>query len=349
MSNVYQSAYKQFHFTETALWKVHNDIALNMDTGEVRALTLLDLSASFDTIAYSVLLDHLSDWYGISATLLTWIRSFLINRFQSIKIRKCFSKALPLFCGVPQGSLLGPLLFTLYTTPLSWLIHSHKLYHHLYGDDTQVYISLSTTDTDLSLKQLGDCLRDISGWMTNNSLRLNADETDFIIIGTSRQRSKLTHFFIMNILIHSIIPSDTVHNIGVTFDSDFNFRKHVSLTCHSCFYHIRDPRHIRRYISLSVAKTIATALITSRLDNCNSFHFRTLHLSGFHFLSVPRVKTHAGTRVFSVVVPTLWNSLSEHVKSSTSIVSSATIWKLIFSDSLILPKFPLQLIIVEVL
>ena len=117
-------------------------------------LTLLDLSAAFDTIDYSVLINRLSDWYDISGTALTWIRSFLINRFQSIQIRNCFSNAVPFFCGVPQCSVLGPLLFTLYTTPLSTVIHIHKLDHHLYPDDTQVYISLSTADTELSLKNL---------------------------------------------------------------------------------------------------------------------------------------------------------------------------------------------------
>jgi len=106
--------------------------------------------------------------------------------------------------------------------------------------------------------------------MTNNKLRLNANKTDLIIIGISRQRSKLTHFFPSNILSHSITPSDIVRNLGVTFDSDFNFREHVSLTCRSCFYHFRDLRRIRRYISLSVVIIITTALITSRLDYCNS-------------------------------------------------------------------------------
>jgi len=106
--------------------------------------------------------------------------------------------------------------------------------------------------------------------MANHKLRLNANRTYFIIIGTSRQRSKLTYFFPMNLLSLSITQSDSVRNLGVTFDSDFNFRKHVSLTYRSCFYYIRDLRRIRRYISISVAKTVATTFITSRLDYCNS-------------------------------------------------------------------------------
>ena len=88
LSYVFQSAYRQFHFTETALLKDHNDIALNMDTGKVTALTLLYLSAA---IEHCVLPDRLSDWYGIWGIILTWILSFLMNKFQSIKIRKCYS------------------------------------------------------------------------------------------------------------------------------------------------------------------------------------------------------------------------------------------------------------------
>ena len=117
--------------------------------------------------------------------------------------------------GIEHDSAFGPVLFTLYTTPLSSLIHSHKLDHHLYADDTEVNISLSTGDTDLSLKQFGDCLAAISGWITNNGLRLNANKTDCIIISTSRQRIKLTRFFPTNIISYSITPPDTLYVILV--------------------------------------------------------------------------------------------------------------------------------------
>ena len=137
LSTVFQSAYKKLHSTETALLKVHNDITLNMDNGRVTALTLLDLSAAFDKINHSILMDRLSVWYGVSGRALSWFRSYLSGRHQRVKIGDCFSSPLNISCGVPQGSVLGPLLFTLYTTPLSLVINRYHLSHHLYADDTQ--------------------------------------------------------------------------------------------------------------------------------------------------------------------------------------------------------------------
>ena len=100
----------------------------------------------------------LTTWYGISGTALSWFTSYLTDRRQAIKIGNCFSNMLPTSCGVPQGSVLGP-LFTLYTTPLSSVIQSHNLDHHLYADDTQICVSLTTPDTCRSLNQLRDCLQ----------------------------------------------------------------------------------------------------------------------------------------------------------------------------------------------
>ena len=116
--NPLQSAYRKQHSTESALLKVHNDIIISMDKGEVTALTLLDLSAAFNTIDHATLTDRLSDWYGISSQAQIWFSSYFQNRLQSVKIKDTFSDKVTLSYGVPQGYVLGPVLFTLYTTPV---------------------------------------------------------------------------------------------------------------------------------------------------------------------------------------------------------------------------------------
>ena len=153
----------------------------------------------------------------------------------------------------------------------SQILTNHDVSHHMYADDTQVYIELSQSDTHKSISSLSDCLTDISLWMKSSKLKLNSDKTDFIMIGTKQQRHKLSIHFPVKLLDNDIIPSDSVRNLGVIFDSDFSFHKHVSnILCKSCFYHIRDLRRIRRHMPLPTAKTICNALISSRLDYCNS-------------------------------------------------------------------------------
>ena len=131
------------------------------------------------------------------------------------------------------------------------------------------------SDNCRSLNQLRDFLQDVCLWMKNSELKLNADKTEFLNIGTSTQHAKLDGFLSTHILGQSITPAASALNLGVTFDENFNFKQHISKTCRCCFYHIRDFRHIRRFISLSVAKTIATALVSSRLDYCNFLLYNT--------------------------------------------------------------------------
>ena len=143
--------------------------------------------------------------------------------------------------------------FAFYTMPLSSVIQSHNLDHHLYADDTQIYISLATPDTNRSLNQLSNCFHDIFHWMADSKLKLNADKTEFLIIGTPKQHGKLDGFFPTCILSQNITPAAFARNLGITVDYNLNFRQHISQTCCCCFYHIRDLRHIRWYMSLSVA------------------------------------------------------------------------------------------------
>ena len=146
----------------------------------------------------------------------------------------------------------------------------HDVSHHMYADDTQVYIELSQSDTHKSISSLSDCLTGISLWMKSSKLKLNSDKKECIIIGKKQQRDKLSNHFQVKLLDTDICPSDTVRNLGVVLDSDFSFHIHVSNICKSCFYHIRDLRRIRRDVPSSTAKTISNALISSRLDYRNS-------------------------------------------------------------------------------
>ena len=271
LSNIWQSAYKPAHSTESALLCVKNDLHLNAASGSPSALVLLDLSAAFDTIDHNILLKRLSIWFGLGSTVLNWFQSYLTNRFQRVKVGNIMSNRKNLEFGVPQGSVLGPLLFTMYTTPISKIITFFKgIQHHLYADDTQVYISLTPGNSLHAMNQLSNCLGKIQDWMSKNRLKLNPDKTEFLLVGSQQSCSKVSGLFPFDLLGNSISPSDKVRNLGVIFDTELSLTHHISAVCKSSYYYIRDLCRIRRHLSFSVAMQLANALISSRLDYCNS-------------------------------------------------------------------------------
>ena len=166
---------------ETALLRVHND------KGHVTVLTLLDLSAAFYTMDHNTLTNRLAEWNGVSGMALAWFKSYLCGRHQQIKIDKSFSDSSLLKRGGQHGSVLGPLLFSLYTAPLSTIISSYGLCHHLYADATQFYVSLAGDTATKSLKMLQSCTR-VSAWMAQSKLKLNPSKTEFLLIGSKSQR-----------------------------------------------------------------------------------------------------------------------------------------------------------------
>ena len=132
-----------------------------MDAGKVTALTLLDLFAAFDTIDHTILLRRLDDWFGVIGKALDWFESYLTGRWQRIKLSDCLSCKAYLKFGLPQGSVSGPLLFTLYTTPLSSMIFEHAIPHHLYADDSQLYVSLASGHSAAALDGSQSCLASV--------------------------------------------------------------------------------------------------------------------------------------------------------------------------------------------
>ena len=137
---------------------------LNIDKGKATAMVLLDLSAAFVTLDHSGIIQLLSDWYGVSGSALDRFRLYLTGRQQRVKVNNHVGEPFQMQYGVPQGSVLGPLLFTLYTAPLSMVINKNHVDHHLYADDTQIWAAMSGTDPGSTLSMLRDCLHDVYGW-----------------------------------------------------------------------------------------------------------------------------------------------------------------------------------------
>ena len=177
-----QSAYRKFHSSETALLYVQNDILASLDAGHSTALLLLDLSAAFDTIDHSILIHRLQHWFGISSTALNLLSSFLSDRFQTVITPTSKSNPVLLEYGIPQGSVLGPLLYSLYTTPLHSIISKYpSLRCHFYADDTQIYLSFSPELASSAFTSIETCIKDIFTWMIGNKLSVNPDKTEYLL------------------------------------------------------------------------------------------------------------------------------------------------------------------------
>ena len=272
MRELYQSAYTAHHSTETALLKVKNDICKFVDDQGAAALVLLDLSAAFDTIDHGILLRRLKARFGITGSALAWISSYLTDRKVVVLIGETKSNDRSLCYGVPQGSVLGPLLFTLYTSELGDVMRRFNIKFHLYADDTQLYLPFNPRDhssVDDATALLRSCLNEVCDWMRDNYLQLNADKTEILLVSTKPglQTCNIDYLSIANL---QVSPASSVKNLGVMLDSFLKMEGHVNAVCKSAFFHLRNIARIRQFLNKESTEKVVHALVTSRLDYCNS-------------------------------------------------------------------------------
>ena len=268
----FQSAYRKFHSTETALLRIQNDLLLAIDKRKLSALVLLNLSAAFDIIDHGILLERLSSSFSITGSALSLLSSYLANRTQSVSVNGHSSLPSPMHTGVPQGSVLGPLLFTLYTTPLGHILSATPISYHFYADDTQLYISFESSKADDSFTIISSVLDSVHAWFISNRLSVNPSKTEYLIIGTHQQRAKLVT---SSISFQGTIlsPTDSTRNLGVIFDKDLSLKHHISTICKSSYYHIRQIRQVRSSLDINSAIILANSLVSSKLDYCNSLYY----------------------------------------------------------------------------
>ena len=158
-----------------------------MDDHKASLVVFLDLSAAFDTIDHTILVNRLRNDYGLCGKALDWLESYLTDRYQYVHIKDNPSEYKKINFGVPQGSVLGPLLFSYYTKPIRAIAAKHNLKIHLYADDTQLYVSFrfsSYTEAIAELCRVGACINEIQTWMKNNKFQLNADKTEYLIVAS---------------------------------------------------------------------------------------------------------------------------------------------------------------------
>ena len=197
---------------------------------QVTFLVLLDLSAVFDTVDHRILLDRLQFDFGISGSALNWIESYLSNRTQRIYIDGVLSSNFNLKFGVPQGSCLGPLLFSLYASKLFKIVESHLPNSHCYADDTQLYIAFRSgndLEETAAITAMESCIADISQWMHSDKLKLNSDKTECLLIGTRQQLQKVSNNSTLSVEDSQISLSCEVRNLRTWFDSKMSMLIHI--------------------------------------------------------------------------------------------------------------------------
>ena len=171
-----QSAYRRFHSIETAVAIVHNNIVREMDSSQVSALVLLDLSAAFSTVDYGTLLEVLSFRFGITGSILEWFKSYLTGRTQIVTTSSDISAVVSLVCGVPQESMVGPLLFIAYTRDIEETIEAYSVEHDLYADDTQLLSQMCIAEIQHRRTAIENCVLAIQDWCASRRLQLNPDK-----------------------------------------------------------------------------------------------------------------------------------------------------------------------------
>ncbi|CAB4036683.1 Hypothetical predicted protein, partial [Paramuricea clavata] len=270
-----------------------------MDRREVTALLLLDLSKAFDSLDHFILLRKLSN-IGISKPALFWFKSYLTGRCQSVRIASVLSDECEITRGVPQGSILGPVLFNVYINDLPGVPKESNL--ESYVDDSKIYLAFSIRDAELAAMKLTEDMRRITAWCCLNSLLVNPEKTKLLILGTRQMLEQVPENFQITILGENITPVAVAKDLGMILDSCLSYDEHIASVVSSCIAGLGQ-----------ISRGLAPLYLREK------FHVRSdvhgVNTRQKNILDIPMYRSAAGQRTFHYRVVSLWNSLPQSLKN----------------------------------
>jgi hypothetical protein len=267
--DIFQSAYRPSYSCETALIYIMNLLHQTLDQKKVAVLALFDLSAAFDTVDHAYLQNSLES-VGIVDQALNWLIDYLDGRHQSVIIHDSSSSPSLIKCGVPQGSVLGPILFSIYMNGIKEIFDSHDLPYVLYADDVQVVAVGEPNDVQLTLEKIQTCARHLGKWLSVRQLKMNEGKTEILVVGSQRILRGISIPSSVDICGSEVSISQSVRDLGIIIDRSLTFHQHINKMTAAAFSYIHIIGRWRQSLPLSVRILLIHALVLSRINYCSS-------------------------------------------------------------------------------
>ena len=267
--NTFQSGFRAQHSTCTAMTRITDDIRLAMDQRQITILVLLDYSKAFQTVDHDVLLAKLKAHFNFSDMELCWFDSYLRGRRQRVMHQDKFSSIAEITNGVPQGSILGPLLFALYLNDISKaIVHCQ---YHLYADDVQIYLSTTPAHLHQAIDKVNQDLDHIVTWSKNHGMRINPSKSQAILFASKKILSRIDSETLPSLLIGTTPISfhNTVKNLGLQLQHNLSWNEHVNTVCRKAYASLFSLRRLQSLLPGPVKLSLSRALVLSHLDYCD--------------------------------------------------------------------------------